>query len=316
LDNWEIGQLPKSEARPLLKWAGGKRQLLPTLREFFPEHFEAYHEPFVGSGAVFFDLCRQHRLDGHTVHLTDSNRDLIACYAAVRDQPEEVIDELARLERDHHRLGSAHYYKIRDQRFNPERLAILKASQPDGYTPALAAMFIYLNRTGYNGLFRLNAGGEFNVPAGRYTRPRICDAPNLRDVSSTLRQPGVILECRQFQDVVKAAKAGDFLYLDPPYAPVSRTANFTNYTASRFGVQQQQELQQAVIALARRGCHVVMSNSTATEITALYARNYEVASAGLQTYKVPARRAINSRAMRRGPVEEYVITNVKVRSRK
>jgi DNA adenine methylase len=299
-------------ARPLLKWAGGKRQLLPALRQFYPAHFERYFEPFLGSAAVFFDLHARGALDGREAALSDSNPDLIACYRAVRDCPDEVIGELYRLARGHERRGSAHYYDVRDRQFNPQRAAMPASAAGGGlsYSPALAAMFIYLNRTGYNGLFRLNSAGEFNVPLGRYEKPRICDEPNLRAVSDALGRPGIALEQRRFDIIVDTARAGDFLYFDPPYAPLSKTSRFTNYTAEGFGLEDQKRLRDLLIAMAARGCIVVMSNSTAPEIVELYEGSRAVDAAGLHCHRVPARRAINSNGARRGVVEEYVITNV------
>lgn len=301
-------------SRPLLKWVGGKRQLLPVLRQYYPAQFEAYIEPFFGSGAVFFDLRHLHRLDGHRVVLIDSNPDLIGCYEAVRDRPDAVATELDRLARGHARGGREHYYAVRDTRFNPQRA---KGRAEDGriaYTPTLAAMLIYLNRTGFNGLFRVNASGAFNVPAGRYERPRIADRARLHEVSEALSAPGVVLKWGTFSDALDTAKAGDFLYIDPPYAPLSETASFTAYTAPRFGDEEQGRLQQMVIELVRRGCHVLVSNSTAPVITALYDRNPEASAAGLRAQRVPARRAVNSNASRRGPVDEYIITNLEVRT--
>ena len=297
-------------AKPLLKWAGGKRQLLPALRRFYPAGFGAYFEPFLGSGAVFFDLHGRGLLNGHRAVLSDSNADLIACYTAVRDHPDAVIAELSRLERDHGRKGSRHYYAIRDEQFNPQRRAL--AGTVDGlpYTPSLAAMFIYLNRTGYNGLFRLNGDGAFNVPAGRYTNPRICDVDNLRLVSDALCAPGVRLVVQSFDQVVLDAEAGDFLYFDPPYAPVSKTARFTNYTAGGFNNDDQVLLRDVGILLATGGCHVVISNSTAPEIARLYERGEMVAEAGFKCHIVPARRAINSNGGLRGSVNEYIIATV------
>ncbi|HKY22722.1 MAG TPA: Dam family site-specific DNA-(adenine-N6)-methyltransferase [Vicinamibacterales bacterium] len=294
------------EARPLLKWAGGKRQLLPALRRFYPAAFGTYFEPFAGSAAVFFDLHAHGRLEGHVAVLADSNIDLIACYTAVRDEPEKVIEALDRLAAGHARRGSRHYYDVRDRQFNPERSHRCGAA----YTPELAAMFIYLNRTGYNGLFRLNADGAFNVPAGRYTNPRICDAGNLRHVSAALQAPGVRIVVQPFDHVGREAKPGDFLYFDPPYAPLSRTASFTGYTAERFSGEDQETLRNLIVDLASRGCHVILSNSTAPDVTRLYEGHQAVAAAGLRCHRVPARRAINSNAKRRGNVEEYLITNV------
>jgi DNA adenine methylase len=300
------------DVRPILKWAGGKRQLLPALRRFYPASFTRYTEPFVGSGAVFLDLHNTGRLDGCTVELSDINADVIGCYRAVRDSPEEVIASLRELEAGHHARGRDHFYEVRDDRFNPARATVQAGANPDdGYTPTLAAMLIYLNRTGYNGLFRVNSRGIFNVPAGRYRSVRICDADNLRRLAEALQRPGLSLEVRRFEDALINAGAGDFVYLDPPYAPLSRTAHFTSYTSARFGPEEQQVLQQAVIQLAARGGHVVLSNSVAPEIGRLYADSPEARKAGLRARKVPARRAINSRGGGRGPVLEYLITNVR-----
>jgi DNA adenine methylase len=301
------------QGRPLLKWAGGKRQLLPHLRRFYPTTFNRYIEPFFGSGAVFFDLHAAGRLRGHEAVLIDSNADLIGCYETVRDECEAVACALERLAAAHAADGRSHYYAVRDERFNPLRD---ERRQPDGriaYTPALAAMLIYLNRTGFNGLFRLNASGGFNVPAGRYARPGIVNREKLLGAAEALSHPGVRLVFGSFESARDVAEAGDFLYVDPPYAPLSRTASFTSYTASRFGDDDQARLQQLVIDVARRGCHVLVSNSTASEIAALYEHNRDARAAGLRTHRVPARRAINSNASRRGTVEEYLITNIDLR---
>jgi DNA adenine methylase len=295
-----------SALKPVLKWAGGKRQLLPQLRRYYPRAFGAYLEPFLGSAAVFFDLQNSRRLDGRDVVLADSSRDLIGCYQAIRDGVEDVIEILERLSREHQRRGEACYYEVRDERFNPARRAA-----NGSYGPELAAMLIYLNRTGYNGLFRVNARGDFNVPAGRYARPRICDAANLRAVSSVLRSGRVTLERAPFRDSLSRARAGDFVYLDPPYAPLTRTARFTAYTSDPFDTAAQRELREAVLDLAGRGVHVVLSNSAADEVRGLYDEDRTVRLAGLRAHLVPARRAINSRGARRGPVLEYVITNVR-----
>jgi DNA adenine methylase len=346
--------------RPLLKWAGGKRQLLPELRAFYPTSFNQYWEPFLGSGAVFFDLYASGRLAGYPARLLDSNPDLIACYERVRDEPEAVIAALHRLAAEHRKRGSAHYYEVRDRRFNPLRMALISNSSPQRtqwtqrrqkeipparracietsgsvrlqpdvatpgpncraplgedstelqYTPELAAMLIYLNRTGFNGLFRLNAAGGFNVPVGRYENPLICDGANLRRVAAALNEPGITLACRTFDRVLDEARAGDFLYFDPPYAPVSRTAQFTSYTAEGFGHAEQRRLQTLIVQLAHRGCQVLLSNSTALQISELYERDAAAKEAGLRCYRVPARRAINSNASRRGPVTEFLVTNI------
>ena len=292
--------------RPILKWAGGKRQLLPELRRFYPSSFNRYVEPFVGSGAVFLDCHNCGLLEGRAVWLSDINADVIGCYRMVRDAVADVIRCLEKLERGHRRSGAEHFYAVRDEQFNRLRGAL---PDPAAYTPELAAMLIYLNRTGYNGLFRVNSRGEFNVPAGRYGNVTICDPGNLQRLSEALQRPGLRIGVCRFEDALENCGAGDFVYLDPPYAPVSATSQFTSYTAGGFGTDQQQRLQQLVIQLAGRGAGVLLSNSVAPEIGRLY-RQDEAQSAGLRARTVAARRAINSRAARRGAVREYLITNL------
>ena len=297
--------------RPFLKWAGGKRQLLPRLREFYPETFAAYREPFLGSGAVFFDLVNQGRLAERRTVLTDTNGDLVGCYAYVRDEPEAVIQRLRRLAAGYKRDKERHYYRVRDK-FNPARQAISNGHgvASSRYTAELAAMLVYLNRTGFNGLFRLNSTGGFNVPLGRYSNPRICDAENLRNVAAVLSAPTTSIEQVPYVDSLAGAKAGDFVYLDPPYAPLSSTARFTSYTFKGFSTADQEQLQRTVIRLARTGCWVLLSNSTAPEVAKLYDGNRDAERADLRAYKIPASRSINSNAARRGQVLEYLITNI------
>src|SRR5918994_1733557 len=163
-----------NEPRPFLKWAGGKRQLLPELRRFYSAENNTYFEPFLGSGAVFFDLWRSGLLDRSRVVLSDGNADLIGCYLRVRDNTDAVQGALEQLAKGHAQAGRQHYYQVRNERFNPGRRAWRdRSGAAADYPPELAAMLIYLNRTGYNGLFRLNASGDFNVPAGAYERPNI-----------------------------------------------------------------------------------------------------------------------------------------------
>jgi DNA adenine methylase len=293
--------------RPLLKWAGGKRQLLPALRSFYPGHFDRYFEPFVGSGAVFFDLHASGRLNGARATLTDCNPDLIGCYQMVRDRTDEVAAALARLARGHSARGADHFYEVRT-RFNRTRLR--QAHAGFEYTPALAAMLIYLNRTGFNGLFRLNGSGEFNVPAGRYVRPRIWDPDHLHAVADVLGKRRVRLALAPFEHVLGAAATGDFVYFDPPYAPLSSTARFTAYTGRTFTLADQARLCEVAVALSERGVSVMVSNSSAPEIAALYEGNPRVAAAGLVVHRLPARRAINSRGSARGPVTEFLLTNL------
>ena len=291
--------------RPLLKWAGGKRQLLPEFRRFYPPAFSRYYEPFVGSAAVFFDLRAAGRLDGCFVQLSDSNADLVGCYEAVRGDTAAVVAALRRLAEGHRRGGTRYYYGVRD-RFNRER-ARLGGNGAAPYPAALAAMLIYLNRTGYNGLFRLNAAGRFNVPAGRYARPTVCDPVHVGDVAAALAQ--VSLRVCAFDEAVAEAGAGDFVYFDPPYAPLSSTSAFGAYTAARFTPADQQRLAGIAVDLARRGCGVMVSNSSAASVEAMYRRAAGTPGTGLALWRVPARRAINSRPGSRGPVDELLLTN-------
>lgn len=299
-------------ARPLLKWAGGKRQLLAALSEHYPATFDRYVEPFLGSGAVFFDLQARGALDGRRTWLADVNPDLVGCYRTVRDQPDAVIAALRRLQASHRAKGERFYYEVRDRRFNPARAA-LQARPPmvavEQYTPALAAMLIFLNRTGFNGLYRLNSSGAFNVPAGRYVDPRICDPEHVRSVAAAFTASGAAIDCVPFDDILSGTGAGDFVYCDPPYAPLSRTASFAHYTAGGFSAFDQRRLQQAVVDACRRGAQVVLSNSSAPEIIHLYSSS-AARKAGLEVALVPARRAINARASARGPVHEVLVTNV------
>jgi DNA adenine methylase len=291
--------------RPLLKWAGGKRQLLPALRGFYPVAFRRYIEPFFGSGAVFFDLHAAGRLEGRQAWLVDDNADLIGCYRMLTSRTDDVIKELRLLAAEHDARGNEFYYEVRDARFNPMRAA------SGAYTPELAAMLIYLNRTGFNGLFRVNRAGEFNVPVGRYAKPRIVDEAHLRQVAAALSSRGVTLTQGSFEGALLEAGKGDFIYCDPPYAPVSRTACFASYTATGFTLKDQKRLQHALVGAATRGAHIVLSNSAAPDIVELYSTdNAEVRRARLRIERVDARRAINSRADSRGPVTELVITNV------
>jgi DNA adenine methylase len=298
--------------RPFLKWAGGKRQILPHIRPLVPPVFGRYVEPFVGSGAVYFDLYARGLLDSRPAILADTNVDLIGAYAAIAHHVEAVIEALETLAAGHATGEDAHYYQVRDRQFNPQRRKrhLRERSGRARYPPSLAAMFLYLNRTGFNGLYRLNSKGDFNVPAGRYANPQICDAANLRAVAKAIGRPEVDLQHAAFEATLARCERGDFVYIDPPYAPLSATASFTAYTASGFSDVDQRRLQQQIIRLSHRGCYVVLSNSTAPIITELYEHDAAATRAGLRAYRIPARRAINSDPSRRGPVDEYVITNV------
>jgi DNA adenine methylase len=297
-----------SQPKPFLKWAGGKRQLLSQIRPYYPADFARYWEPFVGSGAVFFDLWNRRLLADKPVFLIDNNPDLVGCYDAIRTDVEAVISELSALEKRHARNHHRTFYAVR-RHFNAARAKGLDAPRP-AHAPELAAMLIYLNRTGFNGLFRLNSRGSFNVPLGNYVKPRICDRENLRAVSAILRSGPVQVRHGSYALVLDSARRGDFVYFDPPYAPLSATSNFRSYTAEGFSAADQACLQRVVVELARRGCAVLLSNSSAPEIELLYEQHLDARGAGLRVKRIRARRAINSKGTARGAIDEFLVTNL------
>ncbi len=267
--------------RPFLKWAGGKTRLLPVLLAYVPAWFATYHEPFLGGGALFFALYRLQRI--RTAVLSDINAELMDTYRAVRDQVEAVIRYL---ETYPHRQDF--YYALRAR--DPWQLPLAER----------AARMIYLNKTGYNGLYRVNKRGQFNVPFGRYKRPNYRDFANLRAVSRALQ--GVTLATRSFEAVLEAVQPGDFVYLDPPYVPVSPTARFTQYHAGGFGQAEHQRLAEVFRALTARGVYAMLSNSDTPWVRDLYADAATVLS-------VQAPRFINSKGHKRGPQPELLILN-------
>ena len=268
--------------RPFLKWAGGKRQLLPVLLPRVREGMEGgYHEPFVGGGALFFELARLGELPNR-VSLADGNPNLVEAYVAVRD-------DLATLEGllcEHvSRHGEEHFYATR-------------ATVP-GTSTERAARVIYLNKTGFNGLYRENSKGKFNVPFGRYANPSILDEHNLRAAHEVLQ--GVEVLVGDFAGVRERAQPRDLVYFDPPYDPVSATSSFTSYARGGFGAEEQTRLRDVVRELSGRGVRVLLSNSMTPRVCDLYA--------GFRVDTVLASRAVNSRGDRRGKVEEALVRN-------
>jgi DNA adenine methylase len=266
---------------PIVKWAGGKTKLLSELLTRVPARRGRYFEPFLGGGALFFRLAPRRAL------LADRNQDLIHMYRCVASEVDEVIRCLAQHKRRH---CDEYYYEMREQ-WNRGIGCRVDVSR--------AASFIYLNKTCYNGLWRVNRRGHFNVPVGRYTAPQIYDAEQLRRASRLLA--GAELRAQHFADAVAEARAGDLVYFDPPYHPVTATANFTSYTSEDFGDEAQRELAQVVRDLDRRGCTVLVSNSDTPFIHELYR--------GMRLDRVHCARAINSKASARGLVSELIISN-------
>jgi len=269
--------------RPFLKWAGGKGALLPDLlpRVQHARPFSRYFEPFVGGGALFFELARRGQLPPE-VTLADANPHLIETYQGVRDCPDDVIRLLNRHQQRHSR---DYYYEIRAK--NPENL------------PEKAARIIYLNRTCFNGLYRENSQGRFNVPMGRYKNPLICDATNLNACSVALTK--VKLALQPFDMIAEKIHHGDFVYFDPPYHPVSKTASFTAYARGGFGEEKQRLLAQVFAKLAKKGAKLLLSNSMTDLVRELYA--------GFTIEEVYAARSVNSNPGRRGKVPEALVRN-------
>lgn len=268
-------------ARPFVKWAEGKTQILDRLLAILPHKCETYYEPFVGGGALFFALAAEGRF--RRAMLNDSNRELMDCYRAIRDFPDDLVEL----------LGTFPFGKAEFER--------LKSLRPQDLNPVTrAARMIYLNKTGFNGLYRVNKiRGEFNVPFGKWTRPpKTLDEPNLRACAEVLNRY-VAIHATDFVEVMSDAGPGDVVYFDPPYVPVSASSNFRSYTSKGFGLRDQQRLVAVFKELVERGVKVVASNSDTEMTRALYQ--------GFELHEVQARRCINSKGASRGPVGELII---------
>ena len=274
------------KAKPFVKWVGGKRQLIAQFREkqfLLPSQFNqttnTYYEPFVGGGAVFFEVLPERAV------LSDMNAELVTTYNVIKSDVEKLIRSLKE-----HIHEKDYFLELRAK-------DISKLSSIE-----VASRFIYLNRTGFNGLYRVNKSGQFNVPFGSYKSPVICDEDNLRAVSKTLKNVNILHQ--DYKHVLKTAQSGDFIYFDPPYFPVSKTASFTSYTAGSFLEKEQIELRDTFVELHKRGCFVMLSNSDTPFINELYAD-----ISGATIHKVSAGRAINSKGSGRGKITELVVTN-------
>lgn len=268
---------------PVVKWVGGKRQLLDVLTPLLPKRITLYYEPFVGGGAMLFNLQPQ------KAYVNDINNDLICVYNVIRSNVEELIDKLSEYKNE-----SEFFYSIRDLDRNREKYEALSDVQK-------AARFLYLNKTCFNGLYRVNNAGEFNSPFGNYKNPNIVNAPVLRAVSSYLSNADVHLTSLDYSEVLKDVPKGAFVYLDPPYDPVSSTSNFTGYSKGGFSQDEQIRLRQCCDELDARGVKFMLSNSSTEFIREQYI-NYKIIT-------VQAKRAINSVAAKRGDVDEVVIRN-------
>lgn len=265
---------------PIVKWAGGKRQLLFEIQKNMPKSYNRYFEPFIGGGAVFFETQPKN------AYISDINEELVNLYSVIQNTPNDLIDDLYR-----HENSKEYFLKIRgiDRESKYKKWsAVQKASR-----------FIYLNRTCFNGLYRVNSKGEFNVPFGNYSNPRIVDSENILNCSQILQKTEI--KCADFSEILKYAKKGDFVYFDPPYVPLSDTSSFTSYTKEGFDIDMQFKLRDVCDELDSKGVKFLLSNSDTKIINELYL-SYNIK-------KVFASRAINANAAGRGKITEVLVRN-------
>jgi DNA adenine methylase len=275
--------LSKPAAAPFVKWAGGKTQLLHRLDAHIPQ-FSRYFEPFLGGGALFFHLAS--RLE-FGAHLSDANRDLVNACNVVKNDVEELMALLEGHEGNYRKAPAQYYYQLR-------------STQPDSSLEA-AARFIALNKTCYNGLYRVNKSGTFNVPIGRYKNPTICDRNQLYNASAALNRSDAQIVASDYRQALRKTREGDFVYLDPPFNPLSKTANFVDYTKRGFGEQDQASLAQVFRELDRKGCRVLLSNSDTLLTRELYS--------GFEQRKVRVLRAISCKGSERTGYRELLVRN-------
>lgn len=268
------------ETYPIVKWAGGKRQLMFELLKNMPKKYNRYFEPFIGGGALFFELSPEN------AYISDVNEELISLYSVIKNDAEALIEDLAK-----HKIDKDYFLAIRDVDRQPKYKRwsnIQKASR-----------FIYLNRTCFNGLYRVNSQGQFNVPFGYYKNPRIIDEHNLLNCAKLLKNTEI--KYADFSEILNHVQKGDFVYFDPPYVPLNETSSFTSYTKDGFDIDMQFKLREVCDELDARGVKFLLSNSDTQIINELYA-NYEIR-------KVFASRQINANAQGRGKITEVLVKN-------
>lgn len=274
------------EAKPFLKWVGGKGQLLSQLKTIFPKKYNTYYEPFVGGGAVFFELKPK------KAHISDINKVLINTFLMIKNDSEKLIKSLKKIEKEFlskdEKEREKFYYDIRNK-FNS-----LKSDDSKK-----VVYFIFLNRTAFNGVYRENSKGLFNVPMGKYKNPKILNEENIKSVSEYLKNTKIT--CDSFFNSVKKAKRGDFVYFDPPYYPISETSKFTTYHKDNFNKEDQIKLRDLFVELDKKGVLCMLSNSNTPFIREIYSKYKQI--------PVYASRMINSKAEKRGKISELVIIN-------
>lgn len=269
---------------PILKWVGGKRQLLEQIRPLIPE-YSTYYEPFIGGGAVFFDRQPKKAI------INDTNAELINVYNVVKDNPDQLIEKLIEHKE---RNCEEYFYEIRAFDRDKKKFDLLTDIDK-------AARIIYLNKTCYNGLFRVNSLGEFNSPWGKYKNPNITSETTIKAMNKYLNKANITIKCGDYKESLKGIRKGSFVYLDPPYMPISSSSSFTGYTASGFGEEEQIALKEQCDILDKRGIKFLLSNSCCAFIEDLY-KDYTLT-------KVTAKRVINAKADKRGEVDEVLVRN-------
>ncbi len=273
------------KAKPFVKWVGGKTQLIPELTKRIPEIRGRYYEPFLGGGALFFHI--QSELNSSQGCISDINSDLIAAYKAVKNSLQELIDSL-----QEHRYEKDYFYEIRELDRKPEYSTLTEVKK--------ASRLIFLNKTCFNGLYRVNKKGQFNVPFGSYKNPSIFSEENLLACSQALQKTEI--HNVSFETIASTAQPGDFVYFDPPYIPLNASSNFTEYNQNGFDLKSQQMLRDVCLALDERGVNFLLSNSSSPLVYELYENHFEIEL-------VDASRAINSKGNKRGKVKEVLIKN-------
>ncbi len=270
----------EKETYPIVKWVGGKRQLMFELLKNMPKSYNRYFEPFIGGGALFFELHPEN------AYISDMNEELINLYSVVRDNVYELISDLNK-----HEVSKEYFLEIRNLDRTDEYKNLSNVQR--------ASRFIYLNRTCFNGLYRVNSQGQFNVPFGNYKNPRIVDENNLLNCSELLKNTEI--KCADFSEILTKVKRGDFVYFDPPYVPLNETSSFTSYTKDGFDMNMQFKLREVCDELDSMGVMFMLSNSDTKFVNELYS-NYEIK-------KVFASRAVNANAEGRGKVTEVLVRN-------
>lgn len=305
----------KTIAKPFLKWAGGKTQLLPKFREVYPNELKKnkihyYYEPFLGSGAVFFDVVQHYKI--HSAYLYDANEELILTYRVVQKDVNKLLEFLERYEKQFLKLGSKdrkEFYYAQRQNYNLQRFNIDYNRYSENWIPR-AAQFIFLNKTCFNGLYRVNAKGEFNSPVGDYKNPTICDSENLLAVHKVLQMAE--LQVGEFYTVQKDLKSNAFVYFDPPYRPISKTSNFQSYYTKNFDDECQIQLANTFKKINQKGAKLMLSNSDPKNVNPKD-NFFDEIYKDFYISRIPAKRMINSVASKRGEITEILVTNYPVK---